>query len=213
MAVKKIILAIILVILGFIPIIALMDGQYTLTIFSIFVLIWLLRPVLKPFIKIIPLPLFFKFLILGIIFSLFTEYLVFLDSGIGINGQSGLFSKDLGTNLILSMGLYGSLVIIWYFLLKKYKFSLIGVFFSAGIWGIVIEQDFAVLLSFNILAYIYIFAAYGSLVSVPFLLTKDEFEKFQRKEGNGKYIVAFFSQFIAYIIGTLWILLLRFFIG
>ena len=188
---------------------AIEDKQFTLLIFSVFVLIWLIAPAIKPFIKKIPLPLFIKFLFVGMIFGFMTEYFVFLGSGIGITGESGLFSKNLLSNLILSMGIYDSLIIIWYFLLKKYKFSLAGVFFSAGIWGVVIEEDFAVLLSFNPLAYLYIFLVYGSLVSIPFILVEDIFDKIQRKENKVKYIIAFFAQFIAYIVGTLWILLLN----
>lgn len=208
MGFKKIIITIILIILALLPIMASMDGQFTLLIFSIFVLIWLIAPKLKPIIKKIPLPLFVKFLFFGIIFALITEYLVFLDSGIGISGESGLFSQNLLFNLILAMGIYVSLILIWYFLLKKYKFNLIGIFFSAAIWGVVIEQDFAVLLSFNLLAYLYIFTVYGSFVSIPFMLTSDDFNKIPRKENKVKYVVAFFTQFIAYIIGTLWIILL-----
>lgn len=211
MKLKKIILSIILIILAFFPIMALMDGQFTLTIFSIFVFVWFINPIIKPLIKKIPLPIFFKFLFLGIIFALITEYLVFLDSGIGISGESGLFSQNLILNLILAMGIYVSLILVWYFLLKKYKFNIAEVFFSAGIWGVVIEQNFAVLLSFNLLSYLYIFAVYGSFVAIPFLLVKDDFDKMKRKETKIKYIIAFFSQFIAYIIGFLWIALLRIF--
>ncbi len=188
-----------------------MDGQFTLLIFPIFVLIWLIAPKLKPIIKKISLPLFVKFLFFGIIFALITEYLVFLDAGMGISGESGLFSQNLLFNLILAMGIYVSLILVWYFLLKKYKFSLIGVFLSAGIWGIVIEQDFAVLLSFNLLAYLYIFTVYGSFVSIPFMLTNDDFDKIPRKENKVKYIIAFFAQFIAYIVGILWMALLSVF--
>ena len=169
----------------------------------------MISPKLKPLIKKISLPLFAKFLFLGIIFAIITEYLVFLDSGIGISGEIGLFSQNLLFNLILAIGIYVSLILVWYFLLNKYKFNLIGVFFSAGIWGVVIEQNFAVLLSFNLLAYLYIFAVYGSFVSIPFMLTSDDFDKIQRKENKIKYVVAFFTQFIAYIMGTLWIVLLR----
>lgn len=211
MNLKKTIIATILIILALFPIMASMDGQFTLLIFSIFVLVWLIAPKLKPIIKKIPSPLFVKFLILGIIFALITEYLVFLDSGIDITGTSGLFSQNPIPNLILAMGIYVSLILVWYFLLKNYKFNLAGVFISAGIWGVVIEQDFAVLLSFNLLAYLYIFATYGSFVSIPFLLTNDDFNEKKRKEKKIKYVVAFFTQFIAYILGTLWILSLRIF--
>jgi len=200
----KILTKIIMIVLGIIPLLALMDGQFTLTIFSIFVLILLISPKLKPLIKKISLPLFLKFLILGIIFALITEFLVFLDSGIGITGESGLFSQNLLFNLVLAMGIYVSLILVWYFLLKKYKFNLMGLFISAGIWGVIIEQDFAVLLSFNLLAYLYIFLVYGSFVALPFLLVKDDFDKIKRKKGKIKYIIAFFSQFIAYGLGFLW---------
>lgn len=213
MKIKGVITKIIFIILGIIPLMALRDGQYTLTIFSIFVLVWLISPKLKSLIKKVPISLFVKTLILGIIFAIITEYLVFLDSGIGIGGESGLFSQSLLFDLILAMGIYVSLIVVWYFILNKYNFSLRGVFFSAGIWGVVIEQDFAVLLSFNPLAYLYIFLVYGSFVSIPFLLVEDDFDKIRRKENKVKYVIAFFAQFIAYIIGTLWILLLTTFVG
>lgn len=200
---------IVLIVLGIIPLIGIQSGGLSLVIFSIFVLLWLFRVRLRALVRKIPLQLFVKFVSLGIVFGLLAECLVFLDSGIGIYGKSGLFSDSLLFNLVLSMGIYGSLIIIWYFLSRRYKFSLIEVFLLAGIWGVVIEQDFAVLLSLDVLAYIYIFAVYGSIVSIPFLLVGDAFDKMRGKEDKVKYIVAFLAQFLAYIFGSLWISLLR----
>jgi hypothetical protein len=204
---KKNLTAIILIALGIIPLWAItVSNEYTLLIFSIFVLFYFIGPKLRPLINRLPLSLFAKFFTLGILFSFLAEYLVLKQS-------FGYFSKNLTLDLLLSTGLYGSLIIIWYFLLKKYNFDLKGVFFSAGIWGIVIEQDFAVLLSFDPILYLYIFVAYGSLISIPFLLAGSGFDKIPRKKSKIKYIVAFFTQFIAYIVGTLWMALLMVFFG
>ncbi len=213
MKIKGLITKIIFIILATIPIMAWEGGEYVLTIFSIFVLVWLISPRLKPLIKKIPIPLFVKTVLLGIIFATITEYFVFLEKGIGIKGESGLFSQNLSFNLILAMGIYISLILVWYFLLKKYKFSLRGIFFSAGIWGVVVEEDFTVLLSLNPLAYLYIFLAYGSFVAVTFLLIEDNFANTLRKENKARYIVAFFAQFIAYITGFLWMALLKTLVG
>ena len=196
---------IIFVILGLLPILGALEGDFVLLTFSFFVLVWFIHPKLKPLIEKINLSLLFKFLFLGAITGFIVEFFVF-------QNQLGLFSGDFWFNFILSIGVYWSLIVVWYFLLKKYKFSLRGVFLSAGIWGVVVEQDFAVLLSFNPLIYLYIFAVYGSFVSIPFLLVRDEFDKMpKRKEGKKRYIVAFFAQCIAYVVGALWMLLLSVF--
>ncbi len=196
---------IIFIILGLLPLLGVLEGDFVLLTFTFFVFVWLIQSKLKPLIKKINLSLFFKFLVLGIITGFMVEFFVF-------QNQQGLFSGDFWFNFLLSIGIYGSLIIVWYFLLKKYKFSLRGVFLLSGIWGVIVEQDFAVLLSFNPFMYLYIFAVYGSFVSIPFLLMKDEFDKKQkRKEGKKRYIVAFLAQFIAYIVGTLWMLLLSVF--
>lgn len=196
---------IIFILLGLLPLLGASEGDFVLLTFTFFVFVWLFQSKLKSLVKKINLSLFFKFLVLGIITGFIVEFFVF-------QNQLGLFSGDFWFNLILSMGVYDSLIIVWYFLLKKYKFSLKGVFLSAGIWGVVVEQDFAVLLSFNPFMYLYIFAVYGSFVSIPFVLMRDEFDKKQkRKEGKKRYIVAFFAQCIAYVVGALWMLLLSVF--
>jgi len=130
-----------------------------------------------------------------------------------LKGGHGYLSPDLFTDFILIAGLYIGIPIVWYFLLKKYQFNLKEVFVLSGIFGVFAEQDFAVLLTFNPLAYLYVFLVYGSLITIPFILNRDSFEFLKRKNNKRKYFVAFFSQFLAYLFGFMWAAIMTIFIS
>ena len=141
--IKEIMIGII-VVLAAIPVIYLFTGNiastgHSMLIFSIFVFVWLSWPIIKPYVIKIPLPLLAKFAIIGFIVGLITEYLVFLD-------QTGLFSGNLVNNLVLSLGIYNTFFIVWYFLLRKFEFSLPETFLTAGVFGIFFEAELAIFL-------------------------------------------------------------------
>lgn len=174
----------------------------SLMIFSVFVLLWLFGSSVRKLPK-FWLPLWARFVGVGLLFSALTEYFVFQEH------PGGLFSSNLGAEIFLAMGIYGSLLVIWYFLLKRYQFSLWQQFFSAGLWGVVFEQNFRVLLSFNLLGYLLVFLVYGSVMAIPHIFYGQEFDAFPKKEGGKKYLMAFLFQCFGYLGGFLWIAIFR----
>lgn len=188
-----------LILSGLLPFLA---GRITtLLIFSVFVLVWLCSPYLIRLPK-FGLPLFVRYVGVGLLFCVLTEYFVFKEN-------FELFNSNAAYDIFLSLGIYMSLNLIWYFLLKKYPFSLKEIFATAGVWGIVFEQNFKILLSFNPLAYLFIFVVYGSLVSIPFLFYGLEFQIYIRLENKKKYLKAFAAQCLGYIAGFIWIAVFR----
>lgn len=185
-----------MVILGLLAFIIIIK-EWMLLIFSLFCIIYYFRETLSTIVEKIPLSDFAKYFVIGTLTGLLAEYLA-------ICSGSGFFNPNLIKGFILSAGLYGAIPVIWYFLLRKYSFNTISVFSLGGIWGIFVEQDLAILLSFDIFAYLYVFVAYGSIICIPFLLTEKIFNGLVRKEGIKKYVVAFFTQFLAYLIGFIW---------
>jgi hypothetical protein len=171
--------------------------EWMLLIFPLFCIIYPFREKLSAIVEKIPLSALLKYFLIGALTGLLAEYLA-------ISSGFGFFNPNLIKGFILSIGFYGAIPIIWYFLLQKYTFSIGNIFSLGGIWGICVEQDLAILLSFDLLAYLYVFVVYGSLISIPYLLTKKHFDSLVRKEGIKKFIVAFAAQFLAYLFGFLW---------
>ena len=91
------------------------------------------------------------------------------------------FHPQLGVDLVLATGFYGGLGLGWALLRRWFAFSLAEVFVLAGIFGVLIEQDGAVLgailanlatapLGAATMA-LYVFAVYGAFSALPMRLT------------------------------------------
>lgn len=190
---------IVMLVLGVIPLLT--HKITSLVILSAFVLVWFLSPYFKNR-HFLPLPLWIKYLSVGLIFGAFTEYFVFGD-------HLSIFSNNVSSDIFLSLGIYGCMSLAWYLLLKKFEFSLWGVFLTAGLWGIIFEQNFKILLSFNLFEYLYIFLVYGSFSAIPFLIFQTDFEVFPRSSAKKKYPIALLVQCLAYVGGFLWMAIAR----
>ena len=174
----------------------------SILIFPIFIAAYLFTRRSKPTPAKASQSLFVKYFATGLFFSLLTELFVTRD-------HVALFSQSVPTDLFLSIGIYGAMIIIWYWLVSHYVLPLFGVFASAGLWGIVFEQNFKILLSLNPVAYLYIFLVYGSLAAIPFAIFRHEFEARPHDSSPKKYIIAFLAQCIAYPAGFVWIAFFR----
>lgn len=171
--------------------------EWMLLIFPFFCIVYYFREKLSAIVENIPYSTFVKYFLIGTFTGLLAEYLA-------ISSGFGFFNPNLVKGFILSVGFYGAIPVIWFFLLQKYSFSIRSVFSLGGIWGICVEQDLAILLSFDIFAYLYVFVVYGSLICIPYLFTIQNFEGLVRKEGIKRFVVAFFTQFLAYLFGFIW---------
>lgn len=184
-----------MVLIGLFPLIA---GRVTsLLIVSVFVLVWLLAPYLHKLPK-LWLPLWARYTGVGLLFSILTEYFVFKE-------HFEVFHSNIAMDIFLALGIYGSLMLIWYFLLKRFQFTLVQMFTMAGVWGVVFEQNGRVLLSLNLLGYLFIFLVYGSVMCIPFVFYRHEFEEFSRQSSKSRYWKTFLAQCLGYVGGFLWI--------
>ena len=180
---------------------------YMLTLFPIFLLILSITPTKNIFTKMTP-PTLLKFLVLGILTGLLTEVLAIINNLHLPAAEKALFNADPVMNIIVSFGYYIPLVIVWFFILKKYKFKIPQIFIVSGIIGLFAEGVGVAFLSFNIQAWAYVFLVHGSIMAIPFSILQDEFSKFKTKDAKTKYLIAIVPTIIAFVIGGLWMLLL-----
>lgn len=128
-----------------------------------------------------------KYLMVGILIGLFIELLAIIDNLNVPPEQRALFHPDPIPDLILGFGYYLFLMLGSYLVLKKYDYSLKQFFIITGIYGIISEQNGAILLQVlggNILAGIYVFLSYGPLFAIPYLFFINDFKQLQRKKSK-----------------------------
>ncbi len=159
-----------------------------------------------------------KYIVLGLFFGLLTEGLAILDNLDSPPEERILFHPDPGIDLLLGVGFYFFIAVVWSVLVKRYAFTARSIFVIGGIWGIVVEQDLAILLSpltygaAGFVMYLFVFLVYGPFMAIPVLFFKDlsELERKQRKLHHavlaflmlcGAYVMAFlYMVFIYYVL-------------
>ncbi|NOR60912.1 MAG: hypothetical protein GQ535_00260 [Rhodobacteraceae bacterium] len=110
--------------------------------------------------------------------GLVTEVLAWLSDYLAGAPFPTTFHPQLLPDLIIALGFYGGMAVAWGLVLWRFRFSLLAVFITGGIYGVAIEQDGAVLmmvltiLSENPLAGLilaaYVFVVYGSVPALAF---------------------------------------------
>jgi len=166
-------------------------------------IVWKLREQIFNLVK--PLPnRFTRFLVLGYLATIVGE-------------TAYIFSKPLHQNLLIDLILVAPWYILWmatwYWVLKKYRFSLREAFFLGGFHGFVIEGVLTgFILASPILAIVAIpllSTIYGCFFIVPYLVLQKEFESTNRQEvSRRKKIGLSLIPLLAYIPGFIWILIL-----
>jgi hypothetical protein len=111
------------------------DSIWPLSLSLIWWLVLLFRAELQAWGRAVPLPIWLKFLIVGLFFS-----------DVVMGNLAVSFKGDLHPNLALSsflwLGAYGGVVLAWWLLAHLYPFTPWQVFFIYGFKGVIIEQDF-----------------------------------------------------------------------
>ena len=145
-------------------------------IWSVFVIVWLLR---RPLARILsPLPAFTALIILFLFSGLITEVLAW-GSTVWRGGDTPVvFHPQLGVDLTIAIGFYGGLGLGWALLARFFRFTLIETVLCAGIYGILVEQDGMVLLQIlqtlprnlplALLLGAYVFLVYGAFTGIAF---------------------------------------------
>lgn len=116
-----------------------------------------------------------------------------------------LFHPQLIPDLILGAGLYASWGMAWWLILRRYRFTLAQVLVAHGVYGIVVENNAAVLLTFNPLLWGYVAVSYGATAALALLPFLAEFPA--APESRWKYAFAFTALAVAHVVlATVWFL-------
>ncbi len=141
--------------------------------------------------------LFIKYILVYLIVEVISEGLAVLQNLPLPNNERALFHPDPILDIIISILYYLPLALVSYYVFSKYKYSIKGVFIIGGLYGIMTEQSFSILLSFNILLWVVVFILYGSFLTIPYVI-------FQNKFNSDNYAtINYLKLLFAYIIGLI----------
>ncbi len=175
-----------------------------LAIIPLFLLMWSLQSKIQVGIT----HFYRKYIVLGTFFGLVTEGLAIMDNWDSPPEEKILFHPDPGVDLLLGLGFYFWIAVMWAILIKRYTFTWKTIFIIGGIWGIVAEQDMAILLSplthgiFGFVMYVYVFLVYGSFMAIPPLFFRESLESVQQKRTIHAvlaFLLLFGAQVLAFI--------------
>lgn len=143
-----------------------------LAIAPLFLLMWVIRSRIQ-----LSFTHFYKrYVVIGTIFGGITEILAILDNLQVPPEDKILFHPDAGIDLLLGVGFYFFIALIWAVLFKRYAFTWKSIMIIGGIWGITAEQNGTVFLSIitegvlpGLLGYGFVFLVYGPFMAIPAL--------------------------------------------
>lgn len=173
--------------------------QFMFMLFAFFLLAVGLQKPLQKLAHLMPLADAKRFFLLGIATGVLTEILAIWNNLHLPPEQKALFHPDPGINIVLGLIYYAVWIIVWLLILKRYRFTLRQVFGTAGLFGMMVEQGGAVLLSFNPAMWLYAFLVHGSIIAIPYLLVKPRFPNAIEHSGWRKYGYATGWQFVGFI--------------
>jgi hypothetical protein len=111
--------------------------------------------------------------------------------------QPALFHPQLIPDLLLGFGFYSGWALGWLLLSRWFRFSLPQIVVLMGVYGVIVEQNGAVLLAglaalpLGIWLWLYVFAAYGGTVGMAYLLAGGEQIPMGARTHWVKYVLAF----------------------
>jgi hypothetical protein len=197
----KRLLILIVSILGFLVLIIQIP---VLAIFPLFLMVWSLRNR----IQMRGTHFSITYIVVGTLCGCITEGLAILDNLDKPPQEKILFHPDPGIDLLLGVGFYFFIALVWAVLFKRYAISWKAILVIGGIWGIFAEQNGAVLLSIStlgvipaLLAYGFVFLVYGPFMAIPALFFEKEMKIMKRKKMKFIHgLLAFGALWGAYIL-------------
>lgn len=181
---------------GILALASLLGEPGPLAVYGIFVVVYFLKTPLSRFVANLPWPVSFKFALLTLFFSLgFLEFLSWYGNYHKCSPNPPLLHPQLGADMILAFAFYGGWVISWLLIVRFFNFSLLEVFITQGIYGVVIEQNGAILLQglatfpAGLILWIYVFLAYSSPLAIAYLLAENQIKKKGKSNMVIKYLI------------------------
>jgi hypothetical protein len=196
---KKIFLAILALILIVIGI-----EEPMVLIFPMWICVYLAQDKLKILLQ--KIPPYISFIGAGLIFGLLTESFAVMENMSKPAEQRIQLSPDPATDLLFGLFYYLCVMLAWYLLLRKFKYSKKEVFFITGFYGILVEetgQVFLRIFTVPVLGFLYattVMFVYGIFPMLAQLLNENRFEnkEISKIKRYGIAAVALFVQYAIY---------------
>jgi len=196
------------IILASIPLALTPFTGFTWWIFSIFSLLVYFRPKIENWYEKIALPSWEKFILFFLLFGYLTEIFAIVDNLPKLPPERALFSPYPLMDLYLAFGYYLAFAIIWYIILKNFKFRYWEIFIIAGSFGILFEQSGKILLSLNLFAWLYVFLVYGSFQASVSVMAENALGK-KKISIAKKVIIGIIAEVSAYMLAVAFLWLLK----
>ena len=167
------------------------------------IMVYLFQETLKKIFNQLPLPL--AFLATGTIFGLLTEFFAVLNNLKLPPDKRILLHPNPAIDLLMGLFYYFLFIVTWYLLLRKIKFSKTAVFIFSGLFGIIVEQNGAILFGIfsnpllGSLMAILVACVYGIFPLLAYTLTEERFIE-RRKVEPQHYLLAAFAFFLFWAI-------------
>jgi hypothetical protein len=180
-----------------------------LPIYSLFVVAVFARRPIEAAAARLRLPRAVSFAALVLLSGLFTETLAWTSSYLARSPEPALLHPQLAFDLLLSPVVYGGWAMAWPLLMRRWRFSLAEVFAVQGIYGVLLEQQGAVLrqglasLPWGVVMWAYVFLVYGSAVGLAYLPFEDSYAADGRRGGWARLPAALVVVLLATIVSSL----------
>jgi hypothetical protein len=181
-----------------------------LTMYPLFVLAYFLRERFKLNFRT------WRFILVIMLSSLLLEVLAWLSNYIEANPNPALFHPQLIPDLLIAIGFYSGWALAWAFIVQRYRFSLPEVFILQGLYGVVFEQNGAILLlgfaqfPLGLIFWLYVFLAYGATMGLAYLPFRETVP--DKKSSLWKYLwllllMIILTHLMTLVFGLLWMAL------
>ena len=180
-----------------------------LPIYSLFVVaVFARRPIESAAVRLrIPRPIAFAVLILAS--GLLAETLAWTGSYLARDPEPALLHPQLAYDLLLSPVVYGGWALAWPIVMRRWQFTLAEVFTVQGVYGILLEQQGAVLrqglasLPWGLILWAYVFLVYGSAIGLAYLPFERDYAAEARPRGWIRLPIALGALLLMTIVSSL----------
>jgi len=187
-----------------------------LPIYSLFVgAVFLRRPIEAAAARVrLPRGLAFGLVVLAS--GLLTDTLAWASNYLAGAAEPALLHPQLAYDLLLSPVVYGGWALAWPLLMRRWRISLAEVFTIQGLYGILLEQQGAILrqglasLPWGVLLWAYVFLVYGAAIGLAYLPFERHYAAEDRRRGWVRLPIALGATLVATVVSSLaWMAVLQ----
>jgi hypothetical protein len=194
-----------LAISGVLPLFGIIDDplQVNHLIYTLFVLVYFMRGQFARLIDRLPFPPLLIFAIVCFSGGLLSETLVWI-SNTAAEMEGFGFYDAYPAHITHYIGFYTVVAAAWALTLRRWSFTIAQVFFTAGVFGILIEQRGVIFLSFfqnpllGLLNWLYVLPIYGSYPALAYALIVHRRWPIPKRDTRWKYAAA-----VAFLFGLI----------